>query len=37
MLDRALFEHLAALSQLSPDALRDDRYDRFRKLGSFIA
>lgn len=37
LLDRALFEHLAALSQLSPDALRDDRYDRFRKLGSFIA
>jgi len=37
LLDRALFEHLAALSQLPPDALRDDRYDRFRKLGSFIA
>lgn len=37
LLDRALFEQLAALLQLSPDALRDDRYDRFRKLGSFIA
>jgi len=36
-LDRALFEQLAALNQLSPDALRDDRYQRFRKLGSFIA
>jgi len=37
LLDRSLFEHLSALSQLSPDALREDRYQRFRKLGSFIA
>ena len=28
---------LNALSVLSPDELREDRYQRFRKLGSFIA
>lgn len=36
-LDRAIYEELNALSALSPDELREDRYQRFRKLGSFIA
>ena len=36
-LDRALYEALTSLSDLSPDELREDRYQRFRKLGSFIA
>jgi len=30
----AIMRHLAALSTLSPDGLADDRYQRFRKLGS---
>jgi acetyl-CoA carboxylase carboxyl transferase subunit alpha len=37
LLDRALYEALASLSGLSPDELREDRYQRFRKLGSFVA
>lgn len=36
-LDRVIYEELNALSALSPDELREDRYQRFRKLGSFIA
>jgi acetyl-CoA carboxylase carboxyl transferase subunit alpha len=36
-LDAALYRELAALSQLSPDELRADRYSRFRKLGAFVA
>jgi len=36
-LDAALYRELKALSSLSPDELRADRYDRFRKLGAFIA
>jgi acetyl-CoA carboxylase carboxyl transferase subunit alpha len=36
-LDRALFKHLTALSALDPDQLRDDRYERFRRLGAFVA
>lgn len=36
-LDTALYAELKALSQLSPDELRADRYDRFRKLGAFVA
>lgn len=36
-LDQALYAELQALSGLSPDELREDRYRRFRKLGSFIA
>ena len=37
VLDQVLYEELNALSGLSPDELREDRYQRFRKLGSFIA
>jgi acetyl-CoA carboxylase carboxyl transferase subunit alpha len=37
VLDRVIYEELSALSVLSPDELREDRYQRFRKLGSFIA
>jgi acetyl-CoA carboxylase carboxyl transferase subunit alpha len=36
-LDRALHQELTALSSLDPDALRDDRYERFRRLGAFVA
>jgi acetyl-CoA carboxylase carboxyl transferase subunit alpha len=36
-LDRALVAHLAELSALSPDALTEDRYRRFRNLGAFLA
>jgi acetyl-CoA carboxylase carboxyl transferase subunit alpha len=36
-LDAALYRQLSTLSQLSPDELRADRYDRFRKLGAFVA
>jgi acetyl-CoA carboxylase carboxyl transferase subunit alpha len=36
-LDTALYGELKALSRLSPDELRADRYDRFRKLGAFVA
>lgn len=35
-LDAALSKHLAELSELSPEQLRSQRYDRFRALGSFI-
>lgn len=37
LLDRSLSEHLASLLSLSPDQLREDRYQRFRRLGSFVA
>jgi acetyl-CoA carboxylase carboxyl transferase subunit alpha len=37
LLDRALLETLTTLVGLSPDELREDRYQRFRRLGSFIA
>jgi acetyl-CoA carboxylase carboxyl transferase subunit alpha len=37
LLDRALFEHLSALGHLGPDELRDDRYERFRRLGAYVA
>ena len=36
-LDRAIYENLTRLSQLSPDELREDRYQRFRKLGAYLA
>ncbi len=36
-LDSALYTELKALSALSPEELRADRYDRFRKLGAFVA
>jgi acetyl-CoA carboxylase carboxyl transferase subunit alpha len=36
-LDAALYQELKALSGLSPEELRADRYDRFRKLGAFVA
>ena len=36
-LDAALYGELKALSGLSPEELRADRYDRFRKLGAFVA
>lgn len=36
-LDRALWEQLSGLLQLSPDELREDRYLRFRRLGAFVA
>ena len=37
LVDRALLEHLTALSELNPDDLREDRYQRFRRLGAFVA
>jgi len=37
LLDRALFKHLSSLVRMTPDQLREDRYSRFRRLGSFIA
>ena len=36
-LDRALYEALVSLDGLDPDELREDRYQRFRRLGSFVA
>jgi acetyl-CoA carboxylase carboxyl transferase subunit alpha len=36
-LDRALWEALMSLDGLSAEELRTDRYQRFRRLGSFIA
>jgi acetyl-CoA carboxylase carboxyl transferase subunit alpha len=36
-LDRAIWAQLTALDGLSPDDLVDDRYRRFRSLGSFVA
>ncbi|MCC6663454.1 MAG: acetyl-CoA carboxylase carboxyltransferase subunit alpha [Polyangiaceae bacterium] len=36
-LDRALWEALVSLDGLSPDELTADRYQRFRRLGSFVA
>jgi acetyl-CoA carboxylase carboxyl transferase subunit alpha len=37
LVDRALLEQLTALSELGPDELREDRYQRFRRLGAFVA
>ncbi len=34
---RSVRAMLEGLSALSPDALRQDRYDRFRRLGAFVA
>jgi acetyl-CoA carboxylase carboxyl transferase subunit alpha len=36
-LDRALWEALVSLDGLAPDELAKDRYQRFRRLGSFTA
>jgi acetyl-CoA carboxylase carboxyl transferase subunit alpha len=36
-LDRAIWDQLSRLSRLSPDELREDRYQRFRRLGAFVA
>lgn len=36
-LDAALYEELKQLSALSPEDVRADRYERFRKLGAFVA
>ncbi len=36
-LDAALLETLRSLESLSPDQLRDHRYQRFRNLGAFVA
>jgi len=37
LLGKALWKNLSELSKLSPEELQDDRYERFRALGSFIA
>jgi acetyl-CoA carboxylase carboxyl transferase subunit alpha len=37
LLDKALFAQLSQLSELGPEALKEDRYLRFRRLGAFIA
>jgi acetyl-CoA carboxylase carboxyl transferase subunit alpha len=37
LLDKALFTQLSALGELGDAELRDDRYQRFRRLGAFIA
>lgn len=36
-LDKAVGEQLTKLSRMSPDELREDRYQRFRRLGAFVA
>jgi len=36
-LDRALYATLTSLSGLSREGLREDRYQRFRKLGAYVA
>lgn len=35
--DRAIFSQLSRLSRHSPDELREDRYQRFRRLGAYVA
>lgn len=35
--DRAIYAELSKLNRLSPDELREDRYQRFRRLGAFLA
>ncbi len=37
LLDQALYPQLSSLLSLSPDQLREDRYQRFRRLGSYVA
>jgi len=37
LLDVALYDGLTSLLPLSPDQLRQHRYDRYRNLGSFVA
>lgn len=37
LLDRALYEALVSLEGLDDEELREDRYQRFRRLGSFVA
>jgi acetyl-CoA carboxylase carboxyl transferase subunit alpha len=37
LVDRAIFEQLSTLATLGPEQLRDDRYERFRRLGAFVA
>ena len=37
LLDRAIYDELSKLNRLSPDELREDRYQRFRRLGAFMA
>ncbi len=37
LLDPVLFETLRSLQGLSADELREDRYQRFRRLGAFVA
>lgn len=37
LLDVALYETLASLVDLGPEAIREDRYQRFRDIGSFFA
>ena len=37
LLDRAISDNLSQLSGLSRDELREDRYQRFRRLGAYIA
>lgn len=37
LLGQELFRHLSELCLMTPERLRDDRYERFRALGSFIA
>jgi acetyl-CoA carboxylase carboxyl transferase subunit alpha len=37
LLGHALYRHLTELAEMSPERLRDHRYERFRALGSFIA
>ncbi len=37
LLDQALYKNLRALMIMGPNELVDDRYNRFRRIGSFIA
>jgi acetyl-CoA carboxylase carboxyl transferase subunit alpha len=37
LVDRAIYAELSKLNRLSPDELREDRYQRFRRLGAFLA
>jgi acetyl-CoA carboxylase carboxyl transferase subunit alpha len=36
-LDRAIWEHLKGVSRMPPDEIREDRYQRFRRLGAYVA
>jgi acetyl-CoA carboxylase carboxyl transferase subunit alpha len=36
-LDRMIWDQLGRLSRMPPEELKEDRYQRFRRLGAFVA